>query len=227
MFELFKRVKTVVNAELHSLIDKAENPITMLNEYLRQMSGEIQEAEKATAKVIANEKLLSRKIKDLNELISKRKDQAVESIKNNREDLAKRALEDKSKLVNELNALDEQHTITVQHVDDLKVKLKIMKDEYREMELKLDSLKARQQAAKARSTMNQSLTSINQGNAKQGFKRMEEKVIQLEAEAEASEDIQILTRNLEQEISELSGKNHIDLELEELKKQLKNIEEIS
>ncbi|WP_163100054.1 PspA/IM30 family protein [Peribacillus alkalitolerans] len=220
MFELFKRVKTVVNAELHSLIDKAENPIHMLHEYLRQMSVEIKEAEKATAKVIANEKLLSKKLSDLNEIITKRKEQAIEALTNNREDLAKRALEDKTKIMNEMNELVEQHDTTLQHATDLKAKLKIMKDEYREMEIKLDSLKARQNVAKARASINHALTSINQGNAKNDFKRMEEKVIQFEAEAGASEDLQVVSQSLDQEISELSGKNQVDLELEELKKQL-------
>ena len=74
MFEFFKRMKTVVSSELYALIEKAEDPIKMADQYLREMNHEIEEAEKTTAKVMAEEKLTHRKITDLKLLIEKLKD---------------------------------------------------------------------------------------------------------------------------------------------------------
>lgn len=56
MFQFFKRVKTIVGSELNSLLDKAEDPVKMLDQFMRDMAEDIREAESAVAKQIANEK---------------------------------------------------------------------------------------------------------------------------------------------------------------------------
>ncbi|HWO77362.1 MAG TPA: PspA/IM30 family protein [Bacillus sp. (in: firmicutes)] len=220
MFELFKRVKTVVASELHALIDKAEDPIHMIDQYMREMNHEIVEAEKATAKMMGEEKLLARKVEETKKLIEKRELQAIEALKNNREDLAKRALEDKSHLTKEHQQLEDLHTQALHQVVDLKEKLKIMKNEYREMELKRNSLKARAEAAKAKTSINRALSTTNTASAKKGFERMEEKVLRQEAEAETSEDLQMMNKSLDQELNEITGKSEVELELERLKERL-------
>ncbi|GAA0328735.1 PspA/IM30 family protein [Bacillus carboniphilus] len=227
MFELFKRVKTVVSSELHALIDKAEDPIHMIDQYMRDMNKEIVEAEKATAKIMGEEKLLGRKVDDTKKLIETRQTQAVEALKSNREDLAKRALEDKNNLTKELQQLEDLHTNALQQVVELKEKLKVMKNEFREMELKRNSLKARAEAARVKTSINRSLSNSNTASAKKGFERMEEKVLREEAEAETSEDLQIMNKSLDQELKELAGKSEVDLELERLKEQLQEEEKKS
>ncbi|WP_335871003.1 PspA/IM30 family protein [Bacillus sp. 2205SS5-2] len=220
MFELFKRVKTVVSAELHSIIDKAEDPVVMIEQYLREMNQEIVEAEKATAKMMAEEKLLSRKIEEAKLLTEKRESQAIEALKSNREDLAKRALQDKKHVLEELDQLISIHQKTAQLVVDLKDKLKVMKAEWRELELKRDSLKSRAQAAKSKTSINRSLSTSNTMSARKGFQRMEEKVLQSEALADTTEELQTMNKSLEQELKDLGGESEIDIELQRLKDQL-------
>ncbi|KUP09101.1 hypothetical protein Q75_01275 [Bacillus coahuilensis p1.1.43] len=222
MFELFKRIKTVVSSELHGIVDRAENPVLMVEEFLRQMNQEIVDGEKATAKMMAEEKLLVHKISQANELVEKRQQQAIEALKSNREDLAKRALEDKGRLLDEVAQLQALHAKTTEHVEDLKQKLSVMRAEFREMELKRDTLKSRAEAADSRAKLNRSLGVSQTTSAKKGFERMEEKVMRKEAEAEASEDFLVDSKTLEQELDELDSNTAVLNELEELKKQLKN-----
>ncbi|MET3697697.1 phage shock protein A (PspA) family protein [Bacillus oleivorans] len=227
MFELFKRVKTVVASELHALIDKAEDPVHMIDQFIREMNQEIVDAEKATAKMMGEEKLLARKVEETKKLIEKRELQAIEALKNNREDLAKRALEDKSHLTKEHQQLEDLHTQALHQVVDLKEKLKVMKNEFREMELKRNSLKARAEAAKAKTSINRALSTTNTSSAKKGFERMEEKVLRQEAEAETSEDLQMMNKSLDQEINEITGKSEVELELERLKERLQEDKKLS
>ncbi len=63
MFKFFKRVKTVVDSELNALLDKAEDPVKMLDQFMRDMESDIREAEAAVAKQIANEKCCKRNMK--------------------------------------------------------------------------------------------------------------------------------------------------------------------
>ncbi|MCF6138617.1 PspA/IM30 family protein [Pseudalkalibacillus berkeleyi] len=220
MFELFKRVKTVVNSEVNSLIDKAEDPIKMVEQYLREMGSDIQEAEKATAKMMAEEKLLKMKWEEAESMVMKREEQAVQALQDQNEDLAKRALEDKIKIQEEAEQLQSLYLDASKTATDLKLKLTEMKSEYRDMELKKASLKSRAQSAKARTNINRSMSSHNSEGSKQGFKRMEEKVLRYEAEAETSEDLNASSRTLDDELTQMSTKTKMDEELERLKEKI-------
>ena len=105
MFEFFKRMKTIVNSELYALIEKAEDPIKMADQYLREMKAEIDEAERTTAKVMAEEKLAKRKVAELKALIEKRNTQALEALKEGKEELAKQAIQHKLDLGAELASM--------------------------------------------------------------------------------------------------------------------------
>lgn len=219
MFQFFKRVKTLVSSELNAMLDKAEDPVKMLDQFMRDMAEDIREAETAVAKQIANEKMLKRKYDDAQALVEKRQKQAEQAIEAGNEDLARRALEDKKD--HEMNAvsLKESWERTKADADALREKLDEMKKEYQQMQLKKDSLKARAESAKARTKMNRSLSSMDDNQSKRGFERMEEKVLRYEAEADTSEDLSHASKTLDDEFKDLE-KSSVDSELEELKKKL-------
>lgn len=219
MFKLFKRVGTVVNSELNAMLDKAEDPVKMLDQFMRDMEKDIREAESAVAKQIANEKMLKRKYDDAQALVDKRQDQAEKAIEAGNEDLAKRALQDKKNQQEQSESLQESWERARTDSESLRQKLDEMKKEYQEMKLKKDSLKARAESAKTRTKMNRTMSGISSDESKRGFERMEEKVMKYEAEAETSEDLSSESRSLDDEFEELE-KDSVDDELAELKKKL-------
>jgi phage shock protein A len=220
MFKFFKRVKTVVGSELNAMLDKAEDPVKMLDQFMREMDSDIREAESAVAKQIANEKMLKRKYDDAQAIVDKRFKQAEQAIEAGNDDLAKRALEDKNNYEQQASLLKESWERAKQDSDALKSKLDEMKNEYREMKLKKDTLKARAESAKTRTKMNRTMSSIGNDSSKQGFERMEEKVLKYEAEAETSEDLSTASRSLDDEFKELDRKSGVDDELAALKKKM-------
>ncbi|MCV9886421.1 PspA/IM30 family protein [Metabacillus halosaccharovorans] len=219
MFKLFKRVKTVVDSELNALLDKAEDPVKMLDQFMRDMETDIREAESAVAKQIANEKMLQKKFEDAGKMVQKRDEQAIKAIEAGNDDLARRALEDKKIHQQTLDTLKESYERAKLDSDTLRKKLDEMKSEYNEMKLKKDSLKARAESAKTRTKINRTLSGIGSDESKRGFERMEEKVLQYEAEAETSEDIRSSNKSLDDEFAALEN-NDIDDELAALKKKL-------
>ncbi|MTE25168.1 PspA/IM30 family protein, partial [Microbacterium sp. ZXX196] len=44
---IFKRIKTITTSGINGLLDKTEDPIVMLNEYLREMEQELNKAQSA------------------------------------------------------------------------------------------------------------------------------------------------------------------------------------
>ena len=221
MFNMFKRVKTIMTSELNALLDKAEDPVKMLDQFMRDMAEDIRDAETAVAKQMANEKMLHKKYNDAQQLVEKREAQALKALEAGNEDLARRALEDKKLHEGQAKTLKEAWERASRDSEDLKHKLQEMKNEYQEMDLKRDSLKARAETAKTKAKINRSLSSIGSDDSRAGFERMEEKVLRYEAEAETSEDLRTANRSLDDEFEHLE-KSDVDDELERLKKQLEN-----
>lgn len=219
MFKFFKRVKTVVDSELNSLLDKAEDPVKMLEQFMRDMESDIREAESAVAKQIANEKMLQKKYEEANKMVEKRDEQAVKAIEAGNDDLAKRALEDKKIHSQTADTLKESYERAKLDSETVRKKLDEMKAEYYEMKLKKDSLKARAESAKTRTKMNRTLSGIGSDDSKRGFDRMEEKVMQFEAEAETSEDMRSSNRSLDDDLAALET-NDVDDELAALKRKM-------
>ncbi|WP_078547666.1 PspA/IM30 family protein [Litchfieldia alkalitelluris] len=220
MFSFFKRVKTVVNSELNAMLDKAEDPVKMLDQFMREMEADIRDAETAVAKQIANEKLLLRKVEDAEKMVVKREEQALKALEAGNEDLARRALEDKKGHQSTADTLKSSYLQAKQDADTLRAKLEEMKSEYNEMKLKKDTLKARAQSAQTRTKMNRAMSNIGNDQSRQGFDRMEEKVLRYEAEAETSEDLRSSNRSLDSEFDALDKSNGVDDELAALKKKL-------
>jgi phage shock protein A len=220
LFRLFKRVHTLVSSELNTALDKAEDPVKLLDQYMRDMAADIREAETAVAKQIANEKMLKKKYDDAQSLVDKRQNQAVQALEAGNEDLARRALEDKQKHSQQAETLLEAYNQAKADADSLRESLSEMKEEYHQMDLKKDSLKARAESAKTKTKINRTMSSIGSGDSRQGFKRMEEKVLHYEAEAETSGDLRSANKSLDDELEELKTKDNVSDELSELKKKL-------
>jgi phage shock protein A len=220
LFQFFKRMKTVVGSELNAMLDKAEDPVKMLDQFMREMEADIRDAEAAVAKQIANEKMLQKKYEDAEKMATKRQEQAVKALEAENEDLARRALEDKKTYQSQADTLHESYIRAKEDADTLRAKLDEMKSEYNEMKLKKDSLKARAESAKTRTKMNRAMSGIGGDQSRKGFERMEEKVLQFEAEAETSDDMRSSSRSLDDELDALDKENSVDDELAALKKQI-------
>ena len=123
MFRFFKRVKTVVSSELNAMLDRAEDPVKMLDQYLRDMAEDIREVEAAVAKQIANEKMLKRKMNDAEAMVQKRMEQAELAVEAGNDDLARRALQDKREHEATAKTLQETWEQAKKDVDELKAKL--------------------------------------------------------------------------------------------------------
>ncbi len=220
MFQFFKRVQTYVGSELNAALDKAEDPVKMLDQFMREMAADIRDAETAVARQLANEKMLKKKYEDAKSMTEKRQQQAVEALEAGNEDLARRALEDKN---NHLKQAESMKTAFEQAASDtliLREKLAEMKREYEEMQLKKDTLKARAESAKTRTKINHAMSAVGSDESKRGFERMEEKVMRYEAEAETSEDLRAGSRSLDDELAALKKSNAVDDELAALKEKL-------
>lgn len=92
---IFRRLRDVTMASINDLIDKSEDPVKMLNQYLRDMEQDIADAEVAVARQIAVEKKMRQQYEDALEMAERREAQAIKALEAGDEELARRALVDK------------------------------------------------------------------------------------------------------------------------------------
>lgn len=217
---IFKRLRDLTMASINDLLDKAEDPVKMLNQFLRDMEEDILEAEAAVAKQIAIEKKFKQQADEAEDMVKRRGEQAMKALEQGNEELARKALQDKKEHQARYEEMKRQYDIAKANADQLRGQLDEMKDEFTKMKNKKDLLVARAEAAKAQKQINQAMTGFGVDNAAKGFDRMTEKVMQLEAEAEASKDLRASKRTLDDELSLLGENDGVEDELAALKAQL-------
>ncbi|WP_027094697.1 PspA/IM30 family protein [Cohnella thermotolerans] len=185
---VFQRVKDMTKASIHELLDKLEDPIVMLNQYLRDMETEIHEAEVTVAKQMASERRLKQRLDEAARIAVERETQAEQALRGGNEAIARKLLEEKVYYDQQAADLLGLHEQASAQVSELTTQLHEMKEEYYKLRNKRNELSARAQMAKARKQLAQasSLHTIESGGASRGFQRMEEKILQMEAEADVA-----------------------------------------
>ena len=185
---VFQRVKDMTKASIHDLLDKMEDPIVMLNQYLRDMEVEIRDAEVTVARQMAAERRMKHRLDEASRIAYDRESQAEQALRNGNELLARKLLEEKVQYDQQVADLAGHHAQASAQVSELTAQLHEMKEEFYKLRNKRNELAARAQMAKARKQMAQvsTLHTIESGNASAGFGRMEEKILQLEAEADVA-----------------------------------------
>lgn len=181
---VFKRIRDITLATIHDGLDAMESPVSMLNQYLRDLEEEIEKAQEAVVKQIMIEKKFNEYQSNAKHISEKRMRQATLAVGAGEEELARRALRDKKRYADRAEQYVEMSTEAHQKVLELKEQLKEMKEKYYQLRDRKIELISRANAAKTKKRMNTVLTKFNSESGLKGFKRMEERIMEWETEAE-------------------------------------------
>ncbi len=219
---LFTRLKDLTLSHLYALIDKAEDPVKMTDQYLRNMEMDLHDAEKAVAAQMALEKKFQQQYKELESLVQKRNDQVHQAAQAKNVDLTRRALQEKKEVERKMKEAEETYLQHKQAMETLRDKWKSMQKQVQDLKEKREVLAARAQTAKAKRDINHRVKNVGSSSTLEGLKRMEERVRHLEAEAEVSEEWVNKEPSLDEEFAQLQQDQEFEDELDALLKKYDN-----
>ncbi len=214
---IFSRFADIVNSNITSLLDKAEDPKKMVRLIIQEMEDTLVEVRSNSASLIAQKKELQRRItRAANQEIDWQA-KAELALSKDREDLARGALIEKQRSGELASLLSEDMSV-------LEEQLNLLKSEVEQLQVKLNEARARQKSmvvrtetATTRLQVKKQLDSNRTSDTIDKFERYERRVEELESQVEAQD---IGSRTLNDEFAELAAQDAISDELEALKKKM-------
>ncbi|MEM1092259.1 MAG: phage shock protein PspA [Pseudomonadota bacterium] len=212
---IFTRLTDIINANINAVLDKAEDPEKIVRLMIQEMEDTLVEVRSAAAKAIADKKERTRALTYLDQESLDWEQKAELALSRGREDLAKAALVEKSRVAARAEALQKDLQAVNEHlqklnedISKLQAKLGDAKDRQRALTMRH---KAAQTQLKARSQIHDSRID----EVLHRFEHAERKIDRVESEAEALD----MGRNksLSDEIMELERGDDINRELDALK----------
>lgn len=184
---ILQRVMNITKAAANEMLDKMENPVMMLNHYLRDLDEEIEKAERALVQQQAQERMMGSKFNELNAQARYYEDKAVQAATEDRETEARTALEAKLLYLEQAEDTDKLRGLAKQAAIDLQLRVESLKEERTRLQSKRAELVARVRQTTAHSNGNGFTAPHLQGSsAARGFDRIEQKVMEWEAARELS-----------------------------------------
>ncbi|MHB8618544.1 MAG: PspA/IM30 family protein [Chloroflexota bacterium] len=215
---LLERVSSLVRANINDMLDKAEDPEKMIKQYLIDMHNQLIQVKTQVAAAMADEQKLYQRYMDAQNQATEWQQRAELAVQKNQDDLAKEALSRRNSFQETADGFKSQYDEQKKEVELLKDSLSKLEAKIQEADTKKDLLLARSHVADTQQLVQQTTSRVNNTSAFDGFDRMEDKVRQKEAMAQAGEE---LDRDpLEDRFAALEKKDDLDRQLNELKQKV-------
>jgi phage shock protein A len=215
---LFDRIWRVIRANINDLVGKAEDPEKILEQAVLDMQDDLIQLRQAVAQAIATQKRTERQCSAAQSQAAEWYRRAQLALQKGDDTLAREALTRRKSYQETAEAMQAQLTQQASIVTQLKQNMQKLESKISEARTKKDLYIARARSAKASQQLNEALGRVGTGSAISAFEKMEEKVLQLEAESEAIAELG--NDDLEKRFEALGEADDIDAELAQMKTQL-------
>lgn len=233
--EILKRFKDIMTSNINALLDKAEDPEKMIDQYLRDLNSDLGKVKSETAAIMATEKRERRELEEFEKEIGDMQRYAVKALEAGNEDDARKFLQRKAELSEKVTDKQTAVELAAANTQQMRQMHDKLEADIGELESRRSELKGKASVAKTQKRMNDFASSVDgAGERISAFDKMEQKINQELDEAIAmselnkgsSTDIKDLASkydsdsSVDEELESLKAGINVDDELESLKSQL-------
>lgn len=224
-------MSTVVQAKMNKIMDKIEDPRETLDLSYEKQLELLQNVKRGVAEVTTSKKRIELQKAKLQMSIDKLDAQAKEALQANRDDLARKALENKAALQAQSATLDQQIADLENQQQKLMAAESRLATKVESFRTKKETIKAEYSAAEAQVKVTESVTGISEEMADVGLavQRAEEKTENMKARSAALDELLESGTledysggdEIEKELAKVKAKSTVDDELARMKSEMK------
>ena len=206
---IFTRFKDIVNSNINSLLDKAEDPEKMLRLMIGEMEDTVIDLKTTTAARMAEAIRSEKKVDEAKATVERWQARAELAIEKGKDDLAREALMEKKHAQEVYERALENISSLKKSVEEGKEEIRTLEDKIKAAKDKLATLQREQARAQERRD-----SSINL-NAR--FEEMENRINRMNAYNDLSKKSE--EKSAEEKFSEMEKNDEIEAEIERIKKE--------
>ena len=211
---VFSRFLDIVNANINSLLDKAEDPEKMIKLMMQEMEDTLIELKSSCAAKMASRAKTDRTYKEALNAVERWQSRAELAISKGREDLAREALLEKKQAKATLDRLKEELTTYDEVIKTAKSEINQIEDKLSTVKQKYQMMVERAKRAREEQAAQETLRRASEGNTLHRFSDMEEKIDRMQADS----DLNRSGSTLDEKFRDLEEMDDIDDEIKELRK---------
>tara|TARA_B100000959_G_scaffold15161_1_gene14912 strand:- start:484 stop:1185 length:702 start_codon:yes stop_codon:yes gene_type:complete len=219
---ILTRIFNLFRATTSDLLDKAEDPEKMIKQMISDLEAQKKKAKEQMTEALALQKRLERDTEKEHQEAEKWEQKAILAVQNEKDDLAKEALTRKNEHLRRALDFEKQLEMHQNNADSLKESYQTMEDKIDEIKRKQGLLSVKQKQAEAQEKIYKTIEGLGDTSGiMDTIERAEEKVENLQARAEAYQEISMESdqESLEKKFKELEHESpDMEMELLELKK---------
>ncbi|HEY0607905.1 MAG TPA: PspA/IM30 family protein [Herpetosiphonaceae bacterium] len=212
------RVRDILSANLNDLLDRAEDPEKMVNQYLRDLNANLYETKTHVAAAMADETKLHNKMVQYQTEADQWQGKAEAAMRASDEELARQALSRKLSSQKLADNYKQQYEAQDQQVEEMQDALVKLEARIAEAKARRDLLIAKRNRAETQETIQRTIQGINSTNALDKLGQLEERVDDQLAQADAMARLNRGT--LETRFEDLEANQELDQEMAELRRKM-------
>ncbi len=215
---IFTRFSDIVNSNINSILDKAEDPEKIVRLMIQEMEDTLVEVRSAAARSIADKKDLNRKLERLEGEQADWDAKAELALRKNREDLAKAALIEKSRAAAATDLIKFDYNAIDEGLGKLNEDISRLEEKLLDAKARQKSLLARHKTANSRLAARRKIHDYKIEDAMVRFEQYTRRIDDVEGRIEAY-DLG-LPKDLNHEFAGLEAEELVAQELDDLKKRV-------
>ena len=215
---IFTRFSDIVNSNINAILDKAEDPEKIVRLMIQEMEDTLVEVRSAAARSIADKKDLNRKLETLDGELQDWDEKAELAVRKGREDLAKAALVEKSRVAAAAEVLKQDYVVVDDGLSKLNEDIARLEGKLEDAKTRQKALLARHKTASSRLAARKKIHDYKIDDALIRFEQYTRRIDDVEGRVEAY-DLG-LPKDLKHEFASLAAEESVAEELEALKKRV-------